>query len=162
MTLIKYDGTGELHITNITKARQMLEDNHQFDTIITVCQDSIQNNVDNENKYYYYCMADGVHNKNTSGSYKYDMFEDVADTLYQKLSEGEKVLIHCHAGQSRSVSVSVAALGRLLNKSAQDTLEIIYEYRFSYQDPSRILMKHTKKYIEQHTGIEPVFDQGEY
>lgn len=158
MTLIKYDSAGELHITNITKAREMIDDNTQFDTIITVCQDSIQDYVDDKNKYCHYRMADGVHNKHTSASHKYNMFEDAADTLHQKLSNGEKVLIHCHAGQSRSVSVSVAALGRLLNKSGQDTLELIHNYRFSYQDPSKILMEHANKYIREHTGIEPAFD----
>lgn len=156
MSHINYDGSGELHITNITEAVQM--DKSDFDRVITVCQESIEDNVSESMEYSWYDMSDGrpVVEGKYGGSCGYELFEEAADELYHALDSGETVLIHCHAGQSRSVSVASAALGRLLDLSRSDALDLIHHYRLTHQYPDMLLMDHTRKYIIDNTDRDPL------
>lgn len=158
MSHIAYDGSGELHITNITEAIQ--SETNQFDRVITVCQDSIEDNVSDEQEYSYYCMSDGPSNA-YGGDHSYEMFEEAADELHDALADGEQVLIHCHAGQSRSVSVAVAALGRLLGLPRSDALDLVHRYRITHHYPDRLLLEHAARYIDAHTEHSPPFSEYE-
>lgn len=160
MSHIDYDGTGELHITDISTARTM--DKSIFDRIITVCQNSIADNVSEEMNYSHYNMSDGaVRVEETyGGSCEYELFEQAADELHDALSDDEVVLIHCHAGRSRSVSVSIAALGRMLEIRRQNAYEILERYRPQLK-PDLLLMEHASKYIEDNTGLGGI-QYGEY
>lgn len=149
MSHIQYDGSGELHITNITEARTI--DKSGIDRVITVCQDSIEDNVSDECVYSYHRMSDGPDNA-YGGYHSYYMFEQAADELYEALAAGEAVLIHCHHGTSRSVSVASAALGRLLDVRRSQAIDIIHYYRPRPSFPDRLLMSHATEYIEAHTG----------
>lgn len=149
MSQISYDGAGELHITDIDEARTL--DKSNIDRVITTCQDSIEDNVSNEMEYTHYNMSDGPDNK-YGGRSDYDIFADAAQELYQALSTDETVLIHCHMGQSRSVSVSVAALGQLLGKTRHEAWDIVRRYR-PQAHPDRLLMEHADKYIDNHTDV---------
>lgn len=151
MSHIDYDGSGELHITNITEAIQ--EPTSHLDRVITVCQDSIEDNVSDDQTYSYYCMSDGPTNA-YGGDHSYEMFEEAADELYEALRSGEEVLIHCHAGQSRSVSVATAVLGRLLDMNRSEAIDLIHHYRITHHYPDRLLMEHASEYITQHGGDE--------
>lgn len=158
MTRIDYDGPGELHITGINEARTM--DKSSFDRIITVCQDSIEDNISDKNKYSHYCMSDGPQNS-YGGKHNYEIFESAAQELYYALESDEKVLIHCHAGQSRSVSVSTAALGRLLEINRHEALDMIRNYRNS-ANPNNLLLEHAEQYIKEYTGIDSTPIKEEY
>lgn len=159
MTKINYDGTGQLYITNITDAISKVESSDtEYDAVITVCQDGIENHVSDDTEYTHKSMADSV-NPNVEGSHQYPKFAVSANKLYNHLKNGDSVLIHCHAGQSRSVSVSAAALGRLLEKPRNKALNIIHRDRRTFQDPSKFLIDHTDKYIKENTGIEPPFEK---
>jgi len=148
MSEIQYDESGELHITGITEARCMPKDD--LDVVITVCQESIRDNVPSETPYTHYCMSDGPDNQ-YGGSSEYDMFEDAAHDTFEALAHDMTVLIHCHRGMSRSVSVAVAALARLTGYSVYEALEMIHRYRITEHDPDELLMEHAKRYVEQHS-----------
>ena len=158
MSHIAYDGPGELHITNITEAVQM--EKAGFDRVITVCQDSIEDNISDEMEYSHYCMSDGPHNA-YGGDHSYEMFQESAQELYRALVDGETVLIHCHAGQSRSVSVAVAAVGQLLELPRHEALDLIHHYRITHHQPDMLLMDHASRYIEQHTDTSDMPFSGE-
>lgn len=153
MSHIDYDGPGELYITNITEARTMAKTS--FDRVITTCQDSIEDNVSDSIEYSHYCMSDGRPEveEQYGGSCEYELFAEAAQELYTALAEGETVLIHCHQGTSRSVSVATAALGRLLEEPRSEALTVIHYYRPRNSYPDSLLMDHANKYIHSHTDI---------
>lgn len=146
MSQIAYTGVGKLHITNITEACQMPKDG--LDKVITVCQDSIEDNVPESVEYSFYCMSDGPANE-YGGDHSYSMFSEAADELYEALTADETVLIHCHKGQSRSVSVATAVLGRMLDLGRDDALDLIHRYRSTHHYPDRLLMDHSSQYISE-------------
>jgi len=158
MSHIRYDGSGELHVTAIGEAQTM--DKTDFDRVITVCQDSIEDNVSSEQEYSHYNMADGPA-CGYGGDHSYEMFEEAADELYEALSSGETVLIHCHAGESRSVSVATAALGRLLDESRSNALALVHRYRITSHDPDGLLLGHVDDYISKHTDHGSPFEHYE-
>lgn len=149
MTEIDYDGPGELHIVDIEQARTM--DKSTFDTVMSVCQEDISDNVSDEQEYLFYNMSDG--DTGYGGRSDYKLFADAATDLYYRLKNGQSVLIHCHMGRSRSVSVATAALGRLLTLRRSDAYEIVRRYRPQAQ-PKQLLYGYIKQYISVHTSID--------
>jgi protein-tyrosine phosphatase len=147
MSKIYYDGSGELHITDIHEAVE--KETKSFDRIITVCQDSIDDNISDKQKYNYFCMSDGPDDSH-HGDHSYEMFSNAADTVWRALYDGETVLIHCHKGQSRSVSVSVAALGRLLGVPRYKSYDVVRYYR-PQANPDTVLMGHAEEYINRNS-----------
>lgn len=147
MNRIQYDGSGELYISDISEAIES-EKSH-LDRVITVCQDNIEENISDEQEYHHFCMADGPHNV-YGGDSSYEMFSRSANELHRALKLGESVLIHCHLGQSRSVSVAVAALGRLLDIPRHEAFDTVERYR-PQAHPDQLLMGHAGTYIERHT-----------
>ena len=157
MNRIDYDGSGELYISGIRSACE--DETNHLDRVITVCQDNIEDNVSDEQEYNYFCMSDGPHNA-YGGDHSYETFSRAANVLFRALDQRESVLIHCHMGQSRSVSVAVAALGRLLDQSRTDTYDLVQHYR-PQAHPDQLLMGHASTYIEQHTNHSPLWSQYE-
>lgn len=156
MSHIDYEGSGELHVTNIREAAET--DKSDFDRVITVCQERIDDNVSDDMTYSFYCMSDGdpaVEGK-YGGSCDYDMFSDAAQELYHALRKDETVLIHCHAGVSRSVSVATAALGQLLDLRRSEALDLIHYYRPVDQYPDMKLMDHASEYISEYTDVQDI------
>lgn len=158
MSRIHYDGEGELYISGISTAREC--DKSGFDRILTTCQDSIEHNVSDEMIYSFHRMSDGPHN-GYGGYHSYYMFEQAAEELYQALMDEETVLIHCHHGTSRSVSVATAALGRLLEEPRSEALALIHYYRPRNSYPDSLLMDHSNRYIDEHTDVSnlPIGDE---
>jgi len=54
------------------------------------------------------------------------------DELTQAVADGMKVLVHCHAGRSRSVSVVARYLMESMNISSDDALALIQQKREIY------------------------------
>lgn len=158
MSHIRYDGSGELHIRSIRGAVE--EQTSHLDRVITVCQDSIEDNVSDEQAYTHYNMSDGDSSveQQYGGSCEYSLFHEAADELYEALADGESVLIHCHVGRSRSVSVATAALGRLLDISREDAFDLIHTYRIVDGYPERLLMEHASDYISEYTEHTAPFE----
>lgn len=94
-----------LWVSDIQGARE--QSTGRFDCVITVCQDEISDNVGCE--YHHFNMNDGEGTE-YGGDDSFELFETASDTLLNALNKNKTVLIHCHMGQSRSVSVAVAAL----------------------------------------------------
>lgn len=96
----------QLWISDIGDARIHPKDH--FNTVMTVCQDDICDHIGDDIDYFHFNMSDG-HNSRADGECSYEIFEQAASCLLDRLDTNESILIHCHAGISRSVSVSVAA-----------------------------------------------------
>lgn len=148
MNRIDYDGSGELWISSIGGARE--DDTSRFDRVITVCQDSVEDNISDEQTYTHYNMSDGDYAEEMyGGSCEYELFEEAASELHEALSDDEAVLIHCHMGASRSTSVSIAALGRLLDLHRAEAYDIVERYR-PQTHPERLLLEHAARYINEN------------
>lgn len=97
--------TENLWVGDIQDVRE--ESTSRFDRVITVCQDEVGDNVGCN--YHHFNMSDGPADS-YGGDHSYELFHEAALTLLGSLMYGEKVFIHCHMGQSRSVSVACAAI----------------------------------------------------
>lgn len=96
-----------LWISDIQDARE--QSTEQFDLVVTVCQDSVEENVGCS--YIHYPLADDeIAVKNWGGECSYDLFEAAALNVLTALRADQRVLVHCHAGQNRSAAVCAAAL----------------------------------------------------
>jgi protein-tyrosine phosphatase len=157
MNRIEYDSSGELYISGIQSACE--DATNHLDRVITVCQDSIEDNVSSQQSYDFFCMADGPHNA-YGGECSYELFRRAANVLFMALEDGESVLIHCHQGASRSVSVAVASLGRLLDIPRHEAYDLVQHYR-PQAHPDQLLMGHASTYIEQHTEHSPLWSEYE-
>jgi len=87
----------------------MSDDISEYDTIVSVCQDCKRDNVGQE--YLHFPLADDMRSKESyGGSVDYQDFYKAAETVAERI-EDEHVLVHCHAGRNRSVSVCAAVRG---------------------------------------------------
>lgn len=139
----------QLAIANITAART--HSMGEFDAVITVCQDSIEDHIPEGVDYHHFDMCDGPTGQ-PRGSCDYDIFEQAATTILMYLEAGDTVLVHCHAGQSRSSSTSIAAIGVYEQQGYFTTFDEVKDERPQIH-PVETLVDHSKRYIEEHTGI---------
>lgn len=138
-------------IKSIDRARS--EPMDEYDSVITVCQDSIEDHIPENVDYHFFNMADGPDSGDGyGGRYDYTIFEESAETLLDKLKNGESVMIHCHMGQSRSVAVSIAALAVHTNESYHEVYTIIEDDRPQIH-PNELLKEHAIRFIEDRTNI---------
>lgn len=133
----------KVYLTGITGVREG-EIPEAVDTVITVCQDSVEENVSPDVGYKFFNMADGPHDGRGDGTY--ELFEEAADTLLERLSHGETVLIHCHVGKSRSVSVSIAALAAYEDVSYSEMRKQVEGAR-PQASPKETLKEYTRMYV---------------
>lgn len=149
MDQINYSGPGELFVSNIQQARTAPK--HRFDRIVTVCQDEISDNVPDNIEYSHYCMSDGRPEVEDQygGSCEYELFARAADELYDALMDGERVLVHCHAGQSRSVSVAGAAIARIEGVPVYDSVGTVRDCRGTTTYPDETLLDHADRYVSE-------------
>lgn len=144
-----------LYISNITDARTKNKDN--FDTVITVCQDTIEDNVSCD--YKHFNLADGEIDDYKRGECTYNLFKQSVDYLLSELKQDKTVLIHCHAGMSRSVTVSIAAIAVYQDISYNEAYNIVKNNRNLIQ-PNEILVGFAKKYImNSDTGSVSKYDK---
>lgn len=135
-----------LWIGDISDAQEESMKEYGINKVITVCQDSVEDNIGCE--YVHYNMSDGPQNS-YGGDHSFDLYKEATDELYQSLSNNRKTLIHCHKGQSRSVSVAVGAIGRLENKSSEEAFGKIKEGR-PQANPDELLIEHAERYISEN------------
>lgn len=99
--------TDNLWIADIQGARE--KSTARFDLVVTVCQDSVADNIGCE--YEHYELADDLPSEERwGGECSYELFSEAAETVVGALEEDKTVLVHCHVGRNRSVAVSSAAL----------------------------------------------------
>jgi len=145
-----------LYVSNITYA--VTEDTSEFDRVVTVCQDNIEDNVGC--RYSHYKMADGEPQGHNPGDCSFELFEQAADEVAVALADGETVLVHCHAGQSRSVSVCMAAVAALTDSSFAHAREVVEDARPQAQ-PNALLLEHARKYAQRMTGEQTYEERAE-
>lgn len=136
-------------VGSISEART--KDTSQFNTIVTVCQDCIEDNVSDTTNYHCYRIADGPHTEDMyGGSTEYEDFAAAVDTV---LNGERPTLVHCHAGQSRSIAVitTVLAVENDMNwfKQFQEVRE-----RRPTANPEQLLVEHAKRYLHRNIGGE--------
>lgn len=139
----------QLAIANITAARTHSMD--EFDAVVTVCQDDIADHIPEGVDYHYFEMCDGPQGQ-SRGSCDYEIFTQAATTILLHLEAGDTVLVHCHAGQSRSSSTSIAAIGAYEEKDFFTVHDEVEEARPQIH-PARTLASHAAQFIEERTGI---------
>lgn len=80
-----------------------------FDHVVTVCQDNVEANISCD--YSYYNLADGDDQQgHNPGKFSQKIVSDAVDDVVTSIRNGDVVLVHCHAGQSRSASVCIASI----------------------------------------------------
>lgn len=134
--------TENLWIGDIQDVRE--GDTSHFDRVITVCQDEVSENVGCN--YHFFNMSDGPHG-GYGGDHSYDLFHEAAIFALASLVYGEDILVHCHMGQSRSVSVACAALAVTEGMSYNEAFNLIETNRpQAHPDPH--LREHAEKFIK--------------
>ena len=137
--------TNKIHITNIDSVRE--GPTSEFDHVITVCQDPVENSISSDCAYHHINLADGKTNKYEGGTCSYELFKQAATTLEKALKEDETVLIHCHAGISRSPSVTAAVIANRRNISVTDAINEIRTHR-PIANPVETLREYAKRYAD--------------
>ena len=132
-----------IYVSDIVSIRE--EPTNHFESIITVCQDSVEDNVSSEQEYHFFCMADGPHNA-YGGDSSYELFAEAVDTV---LDAAKPLVVHCHMGQSRSVSVVTAAIAVRDGMSFSEAFGQVRRYR-PQAHPDRLLVDHAQQYISEN------------
>jgi len=96
--------------------------------------------------YHWFNMADAY--SGDRGHYSRAMFDQAADVVANALSDGYHVAIHCYVGRSRSVAVSIAAIGRVQHLSFEQARNLVYEQR-PQADMKPLLARHARAFIER-------------
>lgn len=116
----------------------------RFDRVVTVCQDRVFDNVGCE--YNWFNMSDGPKNS-YGGDSSYELFAEAAQCVLDAMRGGEVVLVHCHAGQSRSVSVAAAALAVLTDVRIEAGYNSVWERR-GRTYPDDLLQDHADRFVK--------------
>jgi len=156
MSEIPYEGAGNLYVAGIQEAAERPTDD--LDQVITVFQDCIKDTVPDAVTYSWYKMSDGPHNP-YGGDCSYETFAAAANELWSALAADKSVLIHCHEGESRSVSVAAAALARLLNLRREQAVELVRRYRVTDHYPDQRLIEHADEYIDATSDKTTAVDE---
>lgn len=123
------DVGGTLYIGDIQDVQQRSIADLTVDHVVTVCQDDVRDNISDDVLYSYFCMADGVERGQNPGDASYELFEKASLHVADLLVEENDVLVHCHAGQSRSVTVSATAIALLSDLEFEEALSLIEQER---------------------------------
>lgn len=102
----------------------------KFDSVISMASPS-------KNTDYEYIIDDGSH--------KYEKFSNAVDKTIEELDKDKKVLVHCKAGLSRSVSVCTAT--QVCYFSNIGYIEAIQNARSGFRLPENELMFSAENYI---------------
>lgn len=136
--------TEQVSVSNIGAARE--KSTRRFDRVVSCCPDDVQDNVACPNEKF--PMADGPAGLREGADYSYETFSDAADYVVERLDKGDTVLVHCHAGISRSVSVASAALVVYHGYDWPEALHEVSGKRPS--SPCQRLQDYAKKYARKN------------
>ena len=84
-------------------------------------------------------MLDGPQNE-------YSAFADAAETVVERREAGQRVLIHCSAGASRSPAVAAAAMTRLTDRDLDEAFEQVLARRPA-ADPHDALVRRAAAFL---------------
>lgn len=132
--------SGELYITDITTVRE--QPTGFADSVVTVCQESVGDNVGC--RYYWYNLKDV--DSGYGGSTDYADFATAMAKVVQLLRRGDTVVVHCHHGVSRSAAVCIAAVAVVEDISYEDAYDRVETAR-DVIDPKGMLVDHARRFI---------------
>jgi len=138
--------TGGLYIADIQDIREGSTD--KFDLVVGVCQDDCSDNVGCE--YTHFNLSDGPYDQqgHNPGEYSYELLSDAIDSVVGARIQRETVCVHCHAGQSRSATVVIAAMALLEGISWDEAFDIAKRKR-GIINPGPELVSDAKAYLEE-------------
>jgi hypothetical protein len=139
---------GELWNASISEVEE--NSTEQFDRIVSVCQDRCTDNVAGRIPYDHFMLADGVGSQQEhGGDCSYTMFEIAAENISEWV-QNENVLVHCHAGRSRSVSICAAVLAVQNDGSFDEQLQYVIDQQDGRGNPNELLRSHGHRYVYDH------------
>lgn len=137
MDYIHLKGTGgDLWISDISTTRNS---SVPTETVVTVCQDDIYDNISDSTRYFHFNMADGECD-GYGGDDSYECFERAVTIVLNELDADHDVLVHCHAGQSRSAAVCITAVATVDDYSYSEAYRRVEDAR-SIIDPNPELVE---------------------
>ncbi|OYR66010.1 protein phosphatase [Halorubrum ezzemoulense] len=86
-------------------------------------------------------MTDGPRNE-------YEAFAAAAETVVERREAGQRVLVHCSAGASRSPAVAAAAMARLTDRGLDEAFEQVLAQR-SEVDPHDALVRRAATFVTE-------------
>lgn len=102
--------TENLYIGDIQDVRE--GSTKMFDHVVTVCQDNVEANISCD--YSYFNLADGDDQQgHNPGEFSQELVSNAVEEVVTSIRNGNTVLVHCHAGQSRSAAVCIATIAIL-------------------------------------------------
>ncbi len=137
---------GGIYIGDIQDVQE--GDTSQFDRVVGVCQDDCSDNVGCP--YEHFCLADGPHDIRgmNPGEFSYELVSEAIDAVVSARIQRDTVLIHCHAGQSRSATVAIAAMAFLEGMTWDEAYNRAVDQR-PIINPGPELVRAGKKYVHE-------------
>lgn len=129
-----------LYLGNATDGMRAHEHPADFDRVITLGP------MDSENTTDHFDIPDGGYDFGWNATLHGRKFRDAVATLKGALIDGDTVLVHCTAGQSRSVTVVITTIADLEGTTYNDTYNTVREQRESIH-PAPELVKLAKDYL---------------
>lgn len=139
--------TDTLWISDILDVREM---SVPTSAVVTVCQDSVSDNISDSCTYHYFNMSDGEVD-GYGGECSYELFAEAVDTVRELLADGCDVLVHCHAGQSRSAAVCGAVVAHIRDCPFEEGLAAVSDAR-PIIAPNDVLCEYGRTYIRLHNN----------
>jgi len=132
-----------LWITDISTVQNTSFD---ADVVISVCQDTAADNVGC--LYEHFNMADGE-TDGWGGRNDYDIFRDAVDTVIEHVRAGQKTIVHCHRGHSRSAAVCISAAAILDENGYRNAFNAVRRVRVI--GPDELLVEYANRYITENS-----------
>lgn len=133
--------TPQLRISDIDSVRQQPID---VDIVISVCQESVGDNISNSTEYHQVALEDGD-SEYVNGCNCYDCFEEAVETTLRAVERG-RTLVHCHRGRSRSAAVCIATIAIRRGWTYVEAQSLVATARPCI-DPDEMLIDHAQRAI---------------
>lgn len=145
MTISKI--TSDLYVGNLRTTRdEPLELLYDITHVVSIQPESISHDIGSDIEYSHYPMRDGPHD--------YNVFEASVDAIRDAWKSNGTVLVHCHAGASRSVCAAAAALSTESDRTLSEALNLINNRR-EIIAPTEELARSAHQYAHEHQGEVP-------
>lgn len=144
--------TENLWIANI---QDISERSVPSDVVISVCQDTREENTDC--KYLHFNMSDGE--GEYGGECNYQIVHEAINNVIYEIENGNSVTVHCHAGQSRSASVCIGAIACIKNTTYNEAFNFVKDKKPDIR-PNPQLEDYVREYLDETNNPRMYFYDG--